>query len=216
MSEKMTGHKKSWPETWYAFHDRFDRLKKRARKKLPSQSRVEKGWVYRIFGRTLLKKELWSFKVEPLARGLALGLFVAFTPTMGLQMLVVSLMILFFPGNLPVALAACWITNPFTAGPIYYMEYKVGGWIMAFLDDPSLAGLERASGAVDVYGVAGAMWLGSLIVGGASAAAGYTLTHWLVTLERKIRYSKLLHFRRKRPGNGSSRGGPETLKNKGE
>ncbi|MGK7344987.1 MAG: DUF2062 domain-containing protein [Candidatus Nitrospinota bacterium M3_3B_026] len=201
----MRSHKKSWPETWYAYHDRLEKLKKRAKKKLPSQSRVERSWVYKIFGRALLRKEFWSFKVEPLARGLALGLFVAFTPTVGFQMLVACLLILFFPGNLPVALAACWVTNPFTAGPIYYMEYKVGGWIMAFLNDPSPAGLEHVSGTVDVYGVAGAMWIGSVIIGGASAAAGYTLTHGFVTLERKIRYSKVLHFRRKRSGKKSPR-----------
>jgi uncharacterized protein (DUF2062 family) len=32
--------------------------------------------------------------------------------------------------NLPVALAAVWVNNPLTIGPIYYFGYKLGGWLL--------------------------------------------------------------------------------------
>jgi len=158
---------------------------------------VESSRASRLFGSTLLKKELWSFKVDPLARGLALGLFVAFTPTMGFQMLITCFLILFFPGNLPIALAACWITNPVTAGPIYFGEYEIGEWLMGLFGVvPVDTG--GASKIVDIYNVAGAMWVGSVVLGIVCAALGYSLTYGLVYLERKVRLEKLLHLRRVR------------------
>lgn len=197
----MKKNRKSWREIWYELHDHFERGKIKVKKKLPDQSRVKSSKAHSLFGGTLLRKELWSFQVEPLARGLALGLFVAFTPTMGLQMLLACFLILFFPGNLPIALAACWITNPLTAAPIYYMEYKVGKWLIDLFGVSASETIGDVSHIAGIYDVAGAMWAGSVIIGITSAILGYALTYGLFYLERKVRFEKLLHFRKLREVN---------------
>lgn len=194
----MEEDKKDLRHVWYDLHTKYERLKKKARRSLPNKGHVENSRAYRIFGSTILKHELWSFSVEDVARGFALGLFVAFTPTMGFQMLLASVLIIFYPGNLPVAIAACWVTNPVTAPPIYYMEYKLGQWFMTLWESPSAISISEAPVMAGIYDVAGAMWAGSLIVGFIVAFSGYWLTHGIVALERKVKFSKLKHIRKNR------------------
>lgn len=178
-------------------HDRLEKIKKTFHSYLPHPKHVKDGWAHRFFGSTLFQKGLWSFKGEALARGLALGLFVAFTPTIGFQMLIVCALILVFPGNLPIALAACWVTNVFTAPPIYFVEYKLGLWMLELFRAAPAEMLEDYPKFSRVYGMAGAMWLGSLVVGLAVGAAGYFFTLGVVAVERKLRLSKLTYHRRK-------------------
>ncbi len=199
----MKDNNKTWAERWYAAHDRYARFIKRFREKLPSQGTVQDSRAYRWFGSTLLRPELWSFKADSVANGLALGLFVAFTPTMGFQMVLACVLILFFPGNLPVAIMACWITNPITGPAIYYGEYKIGQWAMDFVGSPAVRSIESAPAITDIYDVAGAMWVGSVIVGVIFAILGYAMVHGFVFVERKVRLGKLRHKRGKRPENGN-------------
>jgi len=70
---------------------------------------------------------------EYTARGVMVGLAVALTPTVGIQMPVVFLVWLLmhrfrraWDFNLLVALAWTWLTNVFTAPPIYYMFLVTG------------------------------------------------------------------------------------------
>ncbi len=196
----MENDKKGVGHLWYDLHTKYERLKRRVRRKLPNKEHVEKSSAHRLFGATILKHELWSFSEEDVARGLALGLFVAFTPTIGFQMLLASVLLIFFyPGNLPVALASCWVTNPVTAPPIYYMEYKIGQWLMSFWEHPASIAMRETSSLAGVYDVAGAMWVGSLVVGFIAAFTGFWLTHGLVALERKVKLGKLKHIRKNRP-----------------
>lgn len=58
-----------------------------------------------------------------------LGLFIALIP-IPMQMLIVVIMMKFFRFNLPIAVALCWITNPFTMPFIYYIEYITGSFIL--------------------------------------------------------------------------------------
>ncbi len=61
-----------------------------------------------------------------LAMGVAIGLFIAFTPTFGIQLL------LFFPlcwllrGNSVVGFPALFATNMFTIIPVYMVQYWIG------------------------------------------------------------------------------------------
>ena len=63
-----------------------------------------------------------------IAWGVGVGLFVALTPTVGVQMVLV-MMLAAIPGvrfNIPIALAMVWVSNPFTTLPLYYGMYWVG------------------------------------------------------------------------------------------
>jgi uncharacterized protein (DUF2062 family) len=73
---------------------------------------------------------------EYTARGTAVGLLVAFTPTVGIQLPMVFLLWVLirflrpaWEFNMVVALAWTWVTNVFTMAPVYYV-FLVTGRIM--------------------------------------------------------------------------------------
>lgn len=57
---------------------------------------------------------------------MAVGVFIAFTPTIGLQMIAAVVAATLTYSSRTAAAVAVWITNPFTAIPIYMMTYQVG------------------------------------------------------------------------------------------
>jgi uncharacterized protein len=67
-----------------------------------------------------------------LSRGVFVGFFIAFTPTVGFQIpLLISIWLCFkvifkFNFSLSIAIALSWISNPFTAAPLYYIYYLTG------------------------------------------------------------------------------------------
>jgi len=60
------------------------------------------------------------------AGGFALGVFVAFTPTMGFQIVIAIFLATFLNLNRPAAVITVWITNLATMAPIYTFNYWVG------------------------------------------------------------------------------------------
>ena len=85
------------------------------------------------------------------ARGMAIGVFVAFTPLLGLQMIVSAILATLTYSNRAAAIAAGWITNPFTALPIYLMTYRLGRCFTP--DYPAIALKQRlAAVVVDEHG----------------------------------------------------------------
>ena len=63
------------------------------------------------------------------SRAVGLGVFIAFIP-MPLQMLAVLAFMPILRFNVPIALAMCWLSNPFTMPPMYYIEYLTGTFIL--------------------------------------------------------------------------------------
>ncbi len=61
-----------------------------------------------------------------IALGVSIGVFVAFLPAIGFQMGLAWVIGSVFNASRPAAMAAVWITNPWTAGPTYAMMYLVG------------------------------------------------------------------------------------------
>lgn len=88
----------------------------------PSTQPVRPGYVGR------LREWLLGFHGSPrqVARGLAIGIFVGLTPPLGLQMVAAAIIATLLHANRAAAIAAVWITNPFTALPIYAATYRVG------------------------------------------------------------------------------------------
>ena len=72
-----------------------------------------------------IPREYLSFNRRSVTRALLVGLFIAFIP-MPFQMLAVLAVSPFIRFNIPIALAMCWLSNPFTMPPMYYMEYLTG------------------------------------------------------------------------------------------
>jgi uncharacterized protein len=61
-----------------------------------------------------------------IAMGVAVGVFVAFTPTYGVQMLLAPLIATFLGANRPASIPPVWITNPLTMPACYAFTYWVG------------------------------------------------------------------------------------------
>lgn len=85
----------------------------------------------------LIKPVLVSIApVKQVSWGVAIGLFVGLTPTMGIQMYIVAAIWMFcryvirFHFNLPVGVALVWITNPVTVIPIYYLFLLTGSIVL--------------------------------------------------------------------------------------
>ncbi|MFC4995182.1 DUF2062 domain-containing protein [Rubritalea tangerina] len=80
------------------------------------------------FTQAIFNKRYWKPCRATVANGLSIGLFCAMLP-IPLQMLVAALGCLRARGNVPVALAACWITNPLTQLPIMVIQQQFGHWL---------------------------------------------------------------------------------------
>src|SRR3972149_5010147 len=65
-----------------------------------------------------------------LARGVAIGIFIAWLPLIGLQMMLVLALSFVLRANKLVGLPIVWISNIFTIGPIYYPSYLLGSAIL--------------------------------------------------------------------------------------
>lgn len=66
---------------------------------------------------------------KAIAGGLAIGMFIAFTPTVGVQLILAVLAATLFNVNRPAAIIPVWITNPLTVAPIYSFNYWLGSRI---------------------------------------------------------------------------------------
>lgn len=70
-----------------------------------------------------------------LALGVALGIFIAWTPTIGLQMILVLLFAPLLRANGRVGLPLVWISNPLTFPIIYYPNYALGRYLVGIFRD---------------------------------------------------------------------------------
>jgi len=61
-----------------------------------------------------------------IARGFAVGIFIAFSPFLGLHTVLTISLAFLVRGNRLVSLLASWICNPLTMIPILYFDFKVG------------------------------------------------------------------------------------------
>ena len=152
---------------------------------------------------------------ENIAWGMVIGLLVAFSPTLGFQILLAYFIATAFKVSRAAALVPIWITSPVTATPIYVFTYSIGAW---FIGGPSvgevrrqLTQLLRRVDGYDTFDLPakireamslGAdviipMLLGGLIVGILCSLAAYPATLWAVRRFRTLREQRKSH-RRKR------------------
>lgn len=163
------------------------------RKRQASMKRyLRNTYLYRIWGRKLFAELLWRTDKRSISGGLALGLFVAFTPTIPFQMLLTVCGGLYFRVNLPIALAACWVTNPLTAVPIYTAAWRLGKYIVE-----NAAPVREAFDAYNIEGRTARiflqgfyLWTGSLIFSSVSALSAKVGVRLLWKLVQKSLHSE--------------------------
>ncbi|HKI70697.1 MAG TPA: DUF2062 domain-containing protein, partial [Verrucomicrobiae bacterium] len=84
--------------------------------------RIERFFVYRV-----LHVDDTPHRI---ALGVAVGIFVAWTPTVGFQMILTIILATLLRANKLVGIPFVWISNPFTLGVIYYPNYLLGKFIL--------------------------------------------------------------------------------------
>jgi len=149
------------------------------RQVLPSPRAVREAKSLRRLGRWLHNPDLWHLDRHSVAKAVAVGLGIAFVPLPG-QMAIVAALAIVLGCNLPVALIVVWVSNPFTAAPLYFAAYKVGAWL---LDAPVRSPVRSVEFSVSLewlLGRLGDIWqplaLGCFLLGSLAAGLGY----WLV------------------------------------
>jgi len=178
----------AWLKRW---HGRQDRMRHALRD----------TYIHRLLGERMFHPHIWGFDINSLSGGLSLGLFVAFTPTIPFHMLLCSVAAIVLRVNLPIAVAACWVTNPFTALPVFLAARELGryllenSWLTGFILD--VFGFGTKTGVFmenSLY-----LWSGSLIFAFVAAVMGniairimWRLSHQVKDYGSRSRRAKIL------------------------
>ena len=139
--------------------------------------------------------------VHRIALGAAIGVFIAFTPTIGIQMLLIFFATSLFRANAAAGVPMAWITNPLTIPPVFYWNYRIGCLLLGKSDS---AVEEFRKALVDLMGrdltwwalvkewwdlcmrVAAPLIVGSVVVGAVAGLGTYGLMYYLIATYRRV------------------------------
>ncbi|MBA1433137.1 MAG: DUF2062 domain-containing protein [Epsilonproteobacteria bacterium] len=127
--------------------------------------------------------EYLSTSRKMISRGVLIGLFIAFIP-MPMQMAAVLLFVPFVRFNVPIALAMCWLSNPITMPPMYYMEYLTGSFLLGIEPEPVEMTLEWFKHNLDNIFIP--LYFGTAIYSIFGSLTAYFLVNylWKLSVER--------------------------------
>lgn len=137
-----------------------------------------------------------------LALGVAIGVFVTFTPTVGLQMGLTLFLAWLLRANKVVGLPFVWITNPATFVPIYYPCYVLGRSLLGIREHLGLQWWRQLAQPPEAWNelvlfywrrtlmIAAPLWVGCLVVALGLAVPSYLLTYFGVRFYRQRRVAK--------------------------
>jgi uncharacterized protein (DUF2062 family) len=180
-------------------------LRRRSRSACEKWCIVSSWWkhVKRKLRRTRVRLLRSAGQPEQIAGGMALGLFVAMLPILGLQLPVVLLIaellrrLAHVELSRVAAVAGVWLTNPLTAAPLYGLCYVVGRPLAHFLLPASLRSADAESTALelsslsfsgpDALEVGLGLMLGSVVLGVPTAWLGYRITYGMVSRQKARR-----------------------------
>jgi uncharacterized protein len=164
--------------------------KKMIKKFLPHPDVIKNSKALAMFGHVLHDHNLWHLHRRTARGAFAIGAFVALIP-MPFQTVLAIALAIFFRVNVPIAFALCWVTNPFTMGPVFYFCYSIGAIILGqpVQDVEFHASFEWLLASIETYG--GALLVGSFAVAIACSAFLFFAVDWFWRLS-------VLHAWRKR------------------
>lgn len=144
-------------------------------------------WYLRVPG---AHPALFATRRRNIAGALALGLFIALLPVPGHTPLALAGALL-LRVNLPVTLLATLVSNPLTYAPLFYVEYRLGAWLLSVPPRSLNFEVSREFFLAGLNGVWAPLFAGAL-VGGAVVA----LLAWIFTT-LVWRWSTGLRYRRR-------------------
>jgi uncharacterized protein (DUF2062 family) len=160
-----------------------------------------------------IKKHILHADDSPhrIALGAAFGLFIAWSPLLGLHTWLVLLLSIIFRANKLVALIFIWVSNPFTFIPIYYPSYLLGKNLLKYFNYQSrhelsdvqlsqtLNNFSSSFNFTSIFSIEfwrmlfGFLWhrgtelmVGSLVIGLVVAIIGYYAIYYFIVWYRKV------------------------------
>ncbi|MDQ7059610.1 MAG: DUF2062 domain-containing protein [Sulfurimonas sp.] len=130
-----------------------------------------------------IPREYLSTNRKMVSKAVFIGLFIAFIP-MPMQMLAVLAIMPFLKFNVPIALAMCWLSNPLTMPPLYYIEYLTGSFILGTEIAPVEMTIDWFSENLDDIFIP--LYFGTLLFSVFGASIGYWLVNhfWKGSVQR--------------------------------
>lgn len=136
-----------------------------------------------------------------LALGIALALFIMFTPTVGIQMILVVFAAWLFNANKAVGIPIVWISNPATFVPIFYPCYRLGlklvggapksrDWWMEFRAPPEGFALKMEFFWLKVWEILAPLWVGCLVVATVVGVLSYFISYSVIYTYRMKRFGQ--------------------------
>ena len=87
-------------------------------------------WVKKPFRLMIISLRILRGHPEFVARGMAVGVFAGCFPFFGLQSIMGIILATLIRGSKLSAIAGTWISNPLTYLPIFWLNFKVGQWLL--------------------------------------------------------------------------------------
>ena len=136
-----------------------------------------------------------------IALGLALGLFVGMTPSMGFHTAIAVFFAALFKWNKISSAIGVWVTNPLTAPVIYPVNYFIGAKLIGL---PKVYFVFEANGFATIYKmmlkapeIFWALIIGGIVLGIPLAVAGYYFSYSVVQKYQDDIKQKLLRSKEK-------------------
>ncbi len=160
------------------------------RKTLKKTTKSEK--LKAFIKKAKIAPEFLAVNRKMISRGVVLGIFIAFIP-MPMQMGAVLLFMPLFRFNVPIALAMCWLSNPITMPPMYFIEYHVGSFLLGIKTQPVEMTLEWFKNNLDNIFIP--LYFGTLIFSVVGSTAAYFAVNYFWELsvnkdKKKHRYHR--------------------------
>ena len=139
----------------------------------------------------LFLKRLRDLQGDPhyIATGMAIGVFVAVTPTIPLHTVIALAMAFIFKGSKAAAVIGVWFSNPVTIPVLYYGSYKIGTLLLRS-PVPYDIHFESISELFDLgLDVTLAMLIGGALLGIIPAVIAYVVTfRVIIRLRERARH----------------------------
>jgi hypothetical protein len=143
-----------------------------------------------------------------IALGLAIGLFIAWTPLLGLHLLIVIFLSMLLRANKFAGLVSVWVSNVFTFFIIYYPSYLIGKAVCTVFSYHSRLSGEEVSASFNqlfspsniltgfftkqywiqfwdlTKSIGLELWIGGFIIGGLVAVCSYVICYKLIMSHR--------------------------------
>ncbi len=165
----------------------------------PSRAEVLDSPLLKPFGQRFRGYDLWRFTRRSVPRGVAIGLFVGiFLMVPGLQIIGAAFVSAPLRGNIPIAAAMTFLSNPATTPFFIIAAINIGNWLGFNADITTFQVLATTHASVWRWfawllsDAAPAMVSGLAIIGAAVAFVGYwvSLVAWRWWVARKWRHRR--------------------------